>query len=407
MRRALVKLLQYLHGIFLWTAILSGISEIFSLFEPNQTEVFLRSLVVFVPFFVTGIAAKRVRSIFTFLLISLLSMVPVFLVAATIPQKVVFLLLSFIMMVIRIVARVKDNPLDPLLSPMIGVLAVFVILYIVGTLTHNQLVTTVNYYTGFLYTILIILYQNGIHLNGYLEYNNSVENIPVRQIRKNNTMIMSVFMAVVILMMIFLPMTGMSNLIVLFGKGLRAALIFILGLFTKESAQEVIEETTAPAMEDMAGGFDGLVDETPAWVTALYNSLSLALGVAVGILLFAALITAIYKLIKKFYRPNFENNDEAVFLDPLQGSDDMDRSGRFHRPLWLSFDPNSVIRKQYRKLILKRKKRVDRNSYTPEELENYVELPEDERRARYHGLYEKARYSKDGCTRDDVQALKG
>ena len=407
MRNALVKLLQYLHGIFLWTAVLSGISEIFSLFEPNQTEVFLRSLIVFVPFFATGIAAKRVRSIFTFLLISLLSMVPVFFVAGTIVQKVVFLLVSFIMMVVRIVTRVKEDSYDPFLSPMIGVLAVFVILYIVGTLTHNNLVTTVNYYLGFLYTLLIILYQNGVHLNGYLEYNNSVENIPVRQIRKNNTMIMSVFMAVVILMMIFLPMTGMSNLIVLLGKGLRAALVFILGLFSKESAQEIVEETTAPAMEDMQGGFDGLVDDTPAWLTALYNSLSLALGVVVGILLFAALITAIYKLIKKFYRPNFENNDEAVFLDPLQGSDDMDRSGRFQRPLWLSFDPNSVIRKQYRKMILKRKKRVDRNSYTPEELENYVEVPEDERRAKLHGLYEKARYSRDGCSREDVQALKG
>ena len=407
MRKALVMLLQYLHGIFLWVAVLSGISEIFSLFEPDQTEVFLRSLIVFVPFFVTGIAARRVKSIFTFLLISFLSMIPVFFIAATVTQKVIFLLISFIMMVVRIVTRVKEDSYDPFLLPMIGVLGVFVVLYIIGTLTHNQLVTTVNYYLGFLYTILIILYQNGVHLNGYLEYNNSVENIPVRQIRKNNTMIMSVFMAVVILMMIFLPMTGMSNLIVLFGKGLRAALIFILGLFTKEPSEAVPEELTPQAEQSMPADFSGLVDETPAWVTALYNSLSLALGVAVGILLFAALITAIYKLIKKFYRPSFDNNDEAVFLDPLQGSDDMDRSGRFQRPLWLSFDPNSVIRKQYRKMILKRKRRVDRNSYTPEELEDYVEVPADERRARYHGLYEKARYSKEGCTRDDVQALKG
>lgn len=407
MRRALVMLLQYLHGIFLWIAILSGISEIFSLFEPNQTEVFLRSLIIFVPFFVTDIAAKRVRSIFTFLLISLLSMVPVFFVAGTVVQKVILLLLSIIMMVIRIVTRVKEGYFDPFLSPMIGVLAVFVILYIVGSLTHNDLVTKVNYYLGFLYTLLTILYQNGVHLNGYLEYNNSVENIPVRQIRKNNTMIMSVFIAVVIVMMIFLPMTGMSNLIVLLGKGLRAAIIFILGLFTREPSQAIPEETSAPVEQAMDQGFSGLVDDTPYWVTALYNSLSIALGVAVGILIFAALVTAVYKLIKKFYRPNFENNDEAVFLDPLQAPDDLSRSGRFQRPLWLSFDPNSVIRKQYRKMILKKKKRVDRNSYTPEELEIYAELPESEHRTKLHSLYEKARYSREGCTRDDVQALKG
>ena len=71
----------------------------------------------------------------------LLSMVPVFFVAGTVVQKVILLLLSIIMMVIRIVTRVKEGYFDPFRSPMIGVLAVFVILYIVGSLTHNDLVT--------------------------------------------------------------------------------------------------------------------------------------------------------------------------------------------------------------------------------------------------------------------------
>ena len=58
-------------------------------------------------------------------------------------------------------------------------------------------------------------------------------------------------------------------------------------------------------------------------------------------------------------------------------------------------------------MIYKHVKHIDRTSYTPEELEEFAEVPADERRALLHGLYEKARYSEDGCTRDDVQALKG
>ncbi len=407
MRRKILYSLRFLHGVFVWIAVLSGISEIFSLFQPDQAAAFLRGFIIFVPFIATGIAIKKVKSIFTFLLISLISMVPVFFVGATIAEKVIFLLISVIVMVIRIVSRVREDDYDPFLAPMLGVLVLFVILYIIGTLTHNDLVTTVNYYLVFAYTILIILYKNMASLDGYLAYNSSVENIPVRQIRKNNSMIMAVFMVMVVLMMIFLPMTGMSNLIILAGKGLRAALIFILGLFSKEKAETVAEEITEQMGQDMPENFSGLVDDTPAWVTALYNSLSIAMGVAVGILLFAALVAAVYRLIKKFYRPNFDNNDEAVFLDPIQTPDDMDRAGRFHRPLWLSFDPNSVIRKHYRKMILKRKKHIDRNTYTPEELEEYAEVPESEQRTKLHRLYEKARYSSEGCTREDVQTLKG
>ena len=407
MPKKLILFLQYLHGVLVFTAIFAGLSQIFALFQPDQTAVFLRMFIIFLPFFATSFAARHVRSIFTFLLISLMSMVPVFFVASTIIEKVVFLLISMIIMIIRIVGRVREDSYDALMNPFLGVLALFVILYIVGVLSKNDLNSTVNYYLVFGYTILIIIYKNVTQLEGYLEYNSSVENIPTRQIRKNNRLIISVFLAMVIAAMIFLPMTGASQLIVYFWYAIRAGLRFIASLFSGGSeTTEIPPETEAAAAEQMSPGMMD-VTETPAWLTALYDSLSLALGVVVGLLILVALVTAIYKLIKKFYRPSFDNNDEAVFLDPLGGSDSMDRMGRRERPLWLSFDPNAVIRKQYRKMIKKGKKLIDRSAYTPTELEEYAEIPESEHRSRLHGLYEKARYSQEGCTKEDVQSLKG
>ena len=408
MRKFTIRLLQYLHGVFIFIAIFSGLSEVFSLFQPDQRAVFLRAFIVFVPFFATAWAVRHVKSIFAYLLISLLSLVPVFFVAATIPEKAIFLLISVIIMIIRMVSRLREDGYDASMEPLIGFLGLFVGLYIVGALTKNNLVSTVNYYLVFAYTILFILYKNITHLEGYLEFNSSVENIPVRQIRKNNSMILIIFLVLVLAAMILLPMTGASQLIVLLGVGLRNLISWILNLFSSNSpAPEVPEAAQAPPANQIPEGILDGMTEAPAWVTALYNSMSLAIGVVVGILILTALITGIYHLIKKFYRPSLENNDETVFLNPLKSTDATDRAGRPARPLWLSFDPNSTIRKHYRRMIYRNRKHIDRRSYTPLELEEYAGVPESQQRVRLHTLCEKARYSENGCTREDVQSLRG
>ena len=76
------------------------------------------------------------------------------------------------------------------------------------------------------------------------------------------------------------------------------------------------------------------------------------------------------------------------------------------------FNPNTTIRKKFKKQIQQGShlnKKAGNSipvSLTPLELEQYAKLPDDERTHLLHALYEKARYSKEGCTKDDVASFK-
>ena len=77
-------------------------------------------------------------------------------------------------------------------------------------------------------------------------------------------------------------------------------------------------------------------------------------------------------------------------------------------PPLFSFHPNAYIRKKYKKTIQKGSKSNSDipTSYTPTELEHYANLDETNETTTLHNLYEKARYSKQGCTKEDAALIK-
>ena len=67
--------------------------------------------------------------------------------------------------------------------------------------------------------------------------------------------------------------------------------------------------------------------------------------------------------------------------------------------------PNMRIRRQYKKTIKKAGKYQPTGAETPAELEERNELSGDGMR-RLHDGYEKARYSREGCTKEEAEALR-
>lgn len=68
----------------------------------------------------------------------------------------------------------------------------------------------------------------------------------------------------------------------------------------------------------------------------------------------------------------------------------------------LDLSPSGVIRRRYRKVVRRAKKEAPKPWQTPGEIEadRKLQVP------GLHRLYEKARYSTQPCTREDVRALK-
>ena len=405
MRKHIIEGLKHLNGALILLAVLSAVSSAPALFGLSQKECFLRSLSIMIPLAVSLFAVRNCRGMAVYLLLCLLSIVPVFLIGATILNRIMFLLVSLIVIALRTVGRVRDQD-DALSCPSVGILAIFVILYLAGVLMENPYLKTVNFYAAFTYTILVLIYLNLTRLSGYLEVHKNISNVPFQRIGRTNTWVLSIFLGLAVAGMILLPMTGLENLI---RAGGRAILALIRRMGNKGQAPDADLETV---IDDGAQGTDmgsmpdfGPVSETPVWLTALYKGLTVVLLVGTSAAILYLLVRVIINVVRRFYRPMRENSDEEEFIGPVDEKESLEITGKRNLPGFLDFSPNAQVRRQFRRTVQKKKK-VDSDAYTPDELLSYAEVPEGEFRSILHTLYEQARYSKDGVTKEDVRRLK-
>lgn len=142
------------------------------------------------------------------------------------------------------------------------------------------------------------------------------------------------------------------------------------------------------------------VGEPPAWLMFLSDMLVYLATVAAAL----ALLAAIYRLCRRaagYFAQ--EENDEIVFIgeETRKAVSEESSSALRKREGWAS--PNRRIRRHYKKTLRRQMKTEPSGWETPQELEEMASLSGQERDA-LHRLYEKARYSREGCGADEVKA---
>ena len=408
MRRTVLRIIRFLHGAMVMTAVMSGVCLLLSIFGMTPESYFPFSLLVLVTYVATAFAEEKIKGIGLFLLISIASVIPTALLAPDIASKIVFVLISGIIIAIRIVGRVRDSGtlLD---SPHMAVVILFAVFYLIGLLAGNSFVSTLNYYLAFAYVIFILIYTNFLNLEGYLNVNKDVENIPVRKIGRTNNLMLLGYLGLTVTLMLVMPLVGLDKAIIGLGKGILALIRRLAALRNGTPDDDIVVESEVEGGGEMSGGmpdFGG--SETPLWLTALYHAMEVALLVVAGIVVVAAIAFAIYRLVKAFYRPIKENSDEQEFIDP----EDDDREyaepqGGFFQRVRDIIDPTptAAVRRLYRRRIKKQK--VDfSEALTPDEIESAVGLSDGPERQILHEVYEKARYSERGCSEADLQRMR-
>ena len=137
----------------------------------------------------------------------------------------------------------------------------------------------------------------------------------------------------------------------------------------------------------------------PGWLTGLMQFLAYALFAVLVLCAIAKIFIELWHFKHDFA---IEEEDEVIDLDE-------DTEGIITRVLRRtkmegSMAPNRVIRRRYRKAIRRSLKGAPKGWGTPTEIEHEAALDQDEAMQNLHGYYEKARYSKDGCTQEDVRS---
>jgi len=254
---------------------------------------------------------------------------------------------------------------------------------------------------GFLAFLGIVL-AFFIHLNlhashWFLKHFKEVDHLPRKQIMLVNSFCMTLFLS---LALMTLPAAAlcMESLWQAIGRWF--------------SSRAAMDKAVYPAEYMASGSMDtpdlsALLEEarpTARWIS-LFDKL---IGTAGGLIAILLIILAIRSVFCRIWawitKPRHFDNDEKIYLTPVwfPSSSPKPQPHQKRKGFRLSYDEK--IRQKYRRKILSlyaKKKQTPALSASPTELEHSAGLCHP----TLHGLYEKARYSRDGCTKADWQAL--
>lgn len=249
---------------------------------------------------------------------------------------------------------------------------------------------------GFVYLALYFLIcfaQRGIRrIRDYVSVNEGVHNFPARRI----TRLLSVTLALVLAVtaIVLLPPLLMNR------EELR------ITMPTRENSGVVEPEAPAetnhdapPSEGDMLSGLD--VEPNPV-ISAVMELLEYLIFAGAAVLLVVGAVAgAVY--ISRSFRSSYRDREDLVenLQDDQVESLFLQRRKRSDRPRFFDRSPNAVIRRRWRKAILKAAKEPPRPSFSPAEAEAYAGLS-GESAAYLHLVYEKARYSEFGATKEDI-----
>ena len=227
----------------------------------------------------------------------------------------------------------------------------------------------------------------------FIETNQKLANLPVETMQKAGTWILKILLLVLLLVLI--PS-------VMYGKDPIAEAI--AGYHPKEREVELSEVQDGDSMAGMEamnlakmlGARQQVI--VPKWVRQFVNVLMyLIFAGAVFVLLWA-----IYQNIKKAGTAfSEEDEDEILFLQ--EESEARESLAKKKREPDRLFSPNKKIRRLYKKTIQKADKIRPRGTETPFELEEKAGLSENAKMQELHKYYEKARYSEEGCTKEEAE----
>ena len=423
MRIKLQTLTEHLHGFLLilgFTAFLCCM-----LFPSEYLFYFFHSFLLAIPFVVTAWGQEKMKHFVTYLASGMLCAALLFFLGTHFFEKLYLCALSILIMLIRIPSRlhktddyeiVDENVMDSgglLDSPSVGFLGYFVLLFFISALLKRPEPQKLIYWVTFVWLTNFLLYLNLKSLNSYLYSRRGIANLPGKQIISTNRTLMIVFSVFALLIMLVVPLIPLDHIVSSIGIAIRDFLRWVFSHFSSE--EETVVETVAESLASSGqSSMFGEAKPTPAWLKMLYDIL---FGLITFIVSTSALVGigyAILMLIHRFYKPTAAAGDTQEFIEEetessfIQNFEKKDREPLFSQ----LFHPNAAIRKRFKKQIQKGNAGNKKTgstipvSLTPKELEEYAGLSDDEHTRLLHTLYEKARYSKEGCTKEDVASLK-
>ncbi len=294
----------------------------------------------------------------------------------------------------------------------------FFILYIILIYTSCNLMNFKSllplcFWLAISYALLFALNMYLLNLDRFVRNHEHIVNVPFGQIKNVNHILNAFLYCLFMLSMLSFSRLPFGNLLTILGKLLIKVLRSILTLLTRRRPGEVewTEEEPLPSPE-------GLPQAEPSRLMEILSAIfqwTIIIALIIGAI--ALIFYAIYRIYQHFYLKGEEAIiDEVHFLSPFDKKEKMKHKPKpstlhFHLP---GKSNNIAIRRHFANAVLTNAgpelKHLE--SLTPSQLSEYVvgqeqdNSSEEKDRLLVTNCYEKARYSDQICTREEVQFLK-
>ena len=408
-----LKAIEYLHATLLLAMVVPLFYAVAEWSDPAGTGVlYLKCLLAAVPVIVTERAAKQVKSVALYFVISILLLAGMggmtgliaFLTGERGISKgyeicycAVMLVETLFMIVTRFADRVKaakwkrEEPLAArrvsfLENPTLSFLWYFVIFYLLGFFLNAELLCDIAFYSAIGYIFLALLYEYFGATRIYLEMNRRTKGIPKRRLYGVSFSMLLTF-AVLLLV-------GMMPAIFLAGQRQYTDI--------REWSSNVklvpYDYEREPGFQQQASGgmewMELLNDGEPAPEPSKIATVILwVIGIVCILAFLYGVILTIRQVLRDFRSSRDENGDliEEIQDDQmLQQKDDiLNRKGRRGTE-----SEAERIRRKYRRTIRKHRKERPAPYESPAEIEEYAGLKNDEQMLQLHREYERVRYGK-------------
>ena len=283
----------------------------------------------------------------------------------------------------------SEDPVESMMDkPTPALAAVALAPFFYSALAGSPLLQRITLIWTALYLLLWAGYKGFLTIDRYLTLNRGMSGLPVKRILRTSG----------------LALVGM----LVVAGGLLVPALAIQDNYlridpnpTQGQTQVRVEarEPTMPSM-DMTAFHESMDDGKDHTMPVFVKFL---LWAVVGVMFAAILLYLLYQLIRNFRGTFVDHRDVVQFLgrEADQQEEELPAGGQRRPALW-DRSPTAQVRRKYRRAVLRASKERPPRWAAPQEIEESAGLSD----SLLHSLYEKARYSREGCTPQENRSLK-
>lgn len=400
MRKYLMKGLEIFHGFLVLSVIYCFIMQQIS---SEKTAVFAISL-IFIPVVgVLSVGVEKVKHFWQYFVIAAAAVIISAAAAGDGSFRIVMGLCAGFAALSYFAARAGKRGcwLD---TPAYYMFILYFAIYLFAQYFSKPLLARYAAFGAGLYYLVCNVYINWTQMDEFVRTHRNLERLPVRRLGKINGWMLWLQSGVIAAAMCAAPFLGIDEIIRYLGRALRWLIAALLRILPSGGEEELVEEAAESAQMMLpASG-----EEPSEFLMLLYKILDF-LGWVIFIAIVLAAIWTILKKIYGMYRQfndhTEENGDRIERLIAPPSEEKKKRLNRREKEnLFWDRSPNGRIRKFYKKRVWKDIKEPPEPFWTPRQLEEEVVMSGEEKE-KFHFYYEKARYGKEKCTREEMQDM--